>query len=306
MPPFRIAFTALGGEAEVVLVATEAQEARALAQPAIDEVARIEAKYSRYRPDSVVSRLAAAAGRAPVHCDEETLQLLDFADRLYGLSDGRFDVTAGVLRRAWDFRVPGLPAPDVLERCRALIGWPRVQRDDALVFLPEAGMELDFGGFGKEYAADRAAMTLRSAGVAHGYVNLAGDLRVIGPRPDGRPWQIGIRHPRQSGAMLAHLALADGGLATSGDYERGFELEGRRYSHVLDARTGWPVAHWQSVTVAAAAAVAAGTLSTLAMLMEAEGLDLLRDSGMPFLAVGPDGVQYRHDAVAPRAEDSTP
>lgn len=301
MPPFRIAFTALGGEAEVVLAATEADEARALAQPAIDEVGRIEAKFSRYRPDSVVSRLAAAAGRTPVHCDEETLQLLDFADRLYGLSDGRFDVTAGVLRQAWDFRVARVPSPEQLAGCLARIGWPRVERDDALVFLPEPGMEIDFGGFGKEYAADRAAAALQAAGVRHGYVNLAGDLRVVGPRPDGQAWQIGIRHPRRPGAMVAHLALAEGALATSGDYERAFVLDGRRYCHVLDARTGWPVQHWQSVTVAAPAAVAAGTLSTLSMLMEADGLALLRDSGMPFLAIDPAGVQYRHGDAAPPA-----
>lgn len=293
---FVVRLHALGGEAEVVLAAADATRARQLAQVAIDEVARIEAKYSRYRSDSLVSRLNAAAGRHAVPCDEETLQLLDCADRLYGLSDGRFDITSGVLRRAWDFRTPRLPDEAALARLLALVGWPRVQRHDAEVFLPEAGMEIDLGGFGKEYAADRAAMALQAAGVAHGYVNLAGDLRVVGPRPDGTPWTIGIRDPQAPDRLVAQLALSTGGLATSGDYERSFVLDGRRYSHLLDARTGWPVQHWRSITVAAPAAVAAGTCSTIAMLMEAEGLAFLRDSGAPFLAIDAAGMQYRQGA----------
>ncbi len=173
-----------------------------------------------------------------------------------------------------------------------LIGWQQVHWHAHHIRLPRAGMELDFGGFGKEYAADRAAEVLRAAGVQHGFVNLGGDIRVVGPRADGQPWRFGIQHPRQGeGHTIASVEMSTGALATSGDYERFFEHEGRRYCHILDPRTGWPVgcghpascvpprqaggraascgqaaASWASISVTAPACTAAGALSTIAML----------------------------------------
>ncbi|WP_374436033.1 FAD:protein FMN transferase [Inhella sp.] len=293
MQVFRHPFQALGGSAEIVLAASDEAEARRLAQIGIDEVLRIEHKYSRYRADSLIGRINAQAGGEPVELDDETLALLRFADTLHQDSDGLFDPTSGVLRRAWNFKQPRLPQPDELVPLVALIGWPRVAREGKSLRLPEAGMELDFGGFGKEYAADRAAAALKAAGVRNGHVNLAGDIRVLGPKPDGKPWQIGIQHPRQPGKLIASLPLHQGGLATSGDYERYFELDGQRYCHVLNPRTGWPVRFWRSVSVVAPLTVAAGALSSLAMLKEQEGLELLQRSGLPFLAIDPDGALLR-------------
>jgi len=153
----RFPFAAMGGPCEIVLAGlADAAQAQGLAEAAIAEVRRIEAKYSRFRPDSIVSRINAAAGGAPVACDEETLALLDYAGRMHEASDGLFDITAGVLRRAWNFQQPRIPTEAELAALRALIGWPRVRREAGCVGLPMAGMEIDFGGFGKEYAADRA------------------------------------------------------------------------------------------------------------------------------------------------------
>ncbi|MBI4740360.1 MAG: FAD:protein FMN transferase [Betaproteobacteria bacterium] len=285
----------MASQCQIRICATDRKAARKLAQPAIDEIRRIETSYSRYRADSVVSRINAAAGKHRVACDEETSALFGYADTLFKASDGLFDITSGVLRRAWDFRVARLPAPETLDVLCALIGWGQVQRDSLGVFLPKAGMEIDFGGFGKEYAADRAAAILADRGAQFGYVNLGGDMRFIGPRPDGRPWIIGIQDPRRKNGVIASIPVSCGSLTTSGDYERFFELDGRRYCHLLDPISGWPVRHWRSVSVVAPLAVASGSYSSIAMLKQSEGLNFLDGANMAYLAVDNRGNMFRRD-----------
>ena len=292
----RLPFQAMGSGCEIVLAAADATQAAEQAQLAIDEVLRIERKYSRYRDDSVLAQINAQAGLSPVACDDETWSLLQYADQLHSKSDGLFDITSGVLRRAWDFKHALMPTPEALDRLRALVGWSRVELHHQSIRLPEAGMEIDLGGFGKEYAADRAAVLLQQAGVAHGYVNLAGDMRFIGPRPDGSPWHIGIQHPRQRGTVVATLPMRTGGLATSGDYERFFERDGQRYCHVLHPETGRPVGHWQTVSVTAPLAVLAGCCSTIAMLKQAQGLEFLQATGFDYLAIDQQGVTHTRPA----------
>jgi thiamine biosynthesis lipoprotein len=156
-------------------------------------------------------------------------------------------------------------------------------------------MEIDFGGFGKEYAADRAAAILAAQGIRHGYVNLGGDLQVIGPQPDGQAWTIGIQDPRNPDGVIAHIPVTQGSMATSGDYERYIELDGRRYCHILDPRSGRPVNHWRSVSVLAPLAIAAGSCSTIAMLKQENGLAFLDGTGMPYLAVDSQGeLHYKN------------
>ena len=300
-------FGVMACDGEIRIAGLPRRRAEPLARRAIEEVRRIESKFSRYRDGSVVSRLNASAGSGqPVAVDAETAQLLDFAATLHAQSDGLFDVTSGVLRRAWDFRARRKPRPGELEALLPLVGWHQVRQHEGRrgreVLLPRPGMELDFGGFGKEYAADRAATLLQAAGVRHGMVNLGGDLRVIGPRPDGRPWTIGIQHPRQPRALVASLAIASGGLATSGDYERSFDDEdGTRLCHVLDPRTGWPVQAWRSVSVVAPACLAAGALTTIAMLRGDGALEALRAQGVAFLAVDRHGTVHEHGLGGLRA-----
>ncbi len=289
---FRIPFKAMASACEVVLALDDEEQAMALAQAAIAEVQRVEAKYSRYHSESVLSRINAAAGQDAVDCDDETWALLKYADALYRHSDGLFDVTSGVLRRAWNFRLPRVPSAKELAPLLGLIGWSRVERDRQQLRLPQVGMEIDFGGFGKEYAADRAGAVLTALGVRHGYVNLAGDMRVLGPKPDGQPWMIGIQDPRAKDKVLATIPVSQGGLATSGDYERFFELDGRRFCHVLDPHTGMPVTHWRTVSVVAPLTVVAGNCSTIAMLKQSDGLQFLEASGMDYLAVDHAGATF--------------
>ena len=288
----RIVFQAMASPCEIVLSKDPTVDLQSAARQAIAEVQRIETRYSRYRSDSVVARINAAAGGAAVHCDDETWSLLEFAQALYQSSDGLFDISSGVLRTVWDFKAAQVPSAAALQAVRPLVGWPLVERHNNTVRLPQAGMQIDFGGFGKEYAADRAGAVLEKNGLRHGYVNLGGDIRVIGPRPDGRPWTFGIQDPRDPAKLVASIPLRSGGLATSGDYVRYFEADGKRYCHVLHPHTAMPVTYWRSVSVMAPFAVVAGNCATIAMLKEENGLEFLKNTGMGYLAVNRTGEVF--------------
>ncbi len=276
----------------ITVDADDEQRAREAIDAAIADVMRIEAKYSRYRDDSVTTAINRAAGGHEVAIDEETSALLRYAGHCHALSGGRFDITSGVLRRAWDFRSdpPRVPDAREIDALREIIGWQHVQWSVRGVRLAKPGMELDFGGIGKEYAADRASAILEERGIAHSLVNLGGDVRAVGGQADGAPWRIGIRHPREpEPAVIASVAVSEGAIATSGDYERSFEHAGRRYCHLLDACTGMPVSAWQSMSVAAPLAVVAGSCSTIAMLFEDGASPFLEAQGVAWLGVNASG-----------------
>lgn len=300
-----IEFSAMASPCSVQLDGQDEHAMRQAATEAVAEVQRIEKKYSRYLKDSVISRINAAAGLQFVAVDEETSGLLDFAQSLWALSEGLFDCTSGVLRHAWDFKAGQLPAPKKLGEMLALVGWEKVARDAERVQLRHPGMELDFGGFGKEYAADRAAAVLLKHGFPHALVNLGGDLHALGaralPELQGQPWQIEITHPRpeqvHAGTPLAQLPLLRGGLATSGDYERYFIKDDVRYCHVLNPHTCWPVSYWQSVSVLATNTTTSGALATIAMLKGEHALDWLNTQNVHYLAVQHDGQLLRSAAA---------
>ena len=281
----------MAAQHELHLWATDRVHADRAARVAIADVLRIEAKFTRYRDDSVTAAINRAAGGKPVVVDAETAALLRYAEHCHALSGGRFDITSGVLRRAWDFkaRPPIVPTDDEIAAARELVGWKRVEWSDTSIRLPTPGMELDFGGIGKEYAADRAAAICVDHGIRHGVVNLGGDVRAFGGQPDGAPWRIGIRHPRRTDAVIGTVELCDGAVGTSGDYARYFEQNGRRYCHLLDARTGVPVDHWQSASVVAPLATLAGGYATIAMLLADDAEPFLERQGVRYLLVAADG-----------------
>jgi thiamine biosynthesis lipoprotein len=292
MDIFSHTFKAMGGPCEVRLYAPNAARAQACAAAAQAEILRLERKYSRYREDSLTSLVNRSAGDARgVEVDAESAGLLDYAHTAWAQSEGLFDITSGVLRRVWDFKAGRIPSSEELAAILPLIGWDRLRWDKPRLVLPLAGMELDFGGYVKEYAADRAAFTARAAGARHGFVELAGDIALIGPHPDDAPWQIGIRHPRHPEQAMASIPLASGAIASSGDYERYFELDGQRYCHVLNPKTGWPVQGMASVSVVAEQCLVAGTASTIAMLKGAEeGPSWLDELGLRHLCMDGRGV----------------
>jgi thiamine biosynthesis lipoprotein len=252
---------------QVLMEVDDRQEAERILAAVATEARRIEAKFSRYLPDNDVHRINHAGG-SPVEVDEETARLLDYADRLHALSEGRFDVTSGVLREVWRFDGSDrVPSPQAVDAVRSRVGWARVRWDGRRIAM-EPGMELDLGGIGKEYAADRAAALVRDAAPGSCLVNFGGDLVLTRPRRDGRPWRVGIEVPDAPGPVPARqVRLVAGGLATSGDARRFLLRDGVRYGHILDPRTGWPVRGApRSVTVAAGTCLDAGMLATFAML----------------------------------------
>jgi len=271
----------MGGGAVVEFVDEGGVErATRVARAVETEACRIERKFSRYREASVVSEINRNAGRTPVAVDEETAMLVQSALDLARLTDGRFDPTVGVLRRAWDFKASRVPSACEIAALLPLVDADAVSVRNGTVFLRKPGMEIDLGGVGKEYAVDRAAGILRDEGIRSALVNFAGDVRTVGSRGDGRPWNVGVADPRHRGrCRFAVRTIADAGIATSGDYERGFVKDGIRYHHILDARTGWPARGLASVTTIAATAFRAGRYATAAFLLGAEaGLAMLENA----------------------------
>jgi thiamine biosynthesis lipoprotein len=283
----RLAFRAMGSPCELRVHASDAEAALAAGQA---EVLRLEAKYSRYREDSLASRINRSAGDpVGIEVDAETAQLLDYADACFRQSDGLFDISSGILRRAWSLESRRLPEQAEIDALLPLVGWRKLRWRAPRLVLPQAGMQLDFGGFVKEYAADRVAALLRARGVRYGLVDLGGDLAVVGPHPDGAAWRVGIRHPRDPARALGTLPLGWGGIASSGDYERCMLVDGVRYGHILDPRSGWPVRGLASVTVAASHCLVAGTLTTIAMLKGPDGAAWLGSVGAACLWVTDEG-----------------
>jgi FAD:protein FMN transferase len=276
-------FTAMACPCEVLVETREESVARRAATIAAQCAWSIERKFSRYRDDNLVHRINTANG-APVVVDDETAKLLDFADTLTRISGGRFDITSGVLRRAWTFdggdRVPSQATIDALLRH---VGWDKVRwHRPELQMQPQ--MQIDFGGIGKEYAVDAAAGLIENEfGDLSCVVNFGGDAAVRHPRKDGTPWRVGVEAAAAPGAALGLIKLRQGGLATSGDSRRFVLANGKRYSHILDARTGWPLPDAaRSVTVAAGTCTQAGALSTLAMLEGAQARCFLEGQGVQF------------------------
>ena len=190
---FALHYQALGGPCEVLFDHDDPAAVRLAASQAAAETWRIEEKFSRYRKGSVVGSINAALG-SEIQLDDESCALIDYAHACHALSEGRFDITSGGLRRVWRFDGKGkLPSPRAVAACLPLIGWDKLRWQRPSLWLPK-GMEIDLGGIGKEYAVDRVAQSLQAAGMAHALVNFGGDLRVTGPRRDGRPWMIGIEH----------------------------------------------------------------------------------------------------------------
>ncbi|MEO0443831.1 MAG: FAD:protein FMN transferase [Pseudomonadota bacterium] len=253
----------------------------------VNEVRRFEEKYTRFKSTSITSQINNSAGRSqPISVDHETARLLDYADVLYQQSDGLFDITSGVLRKAWDFKSQQLPSLAVLKPLLEIIGWSKVIWHDQKVQLPQGGMEIDFGGFVKEYAADVVSSLCRDQGVVHGLINLGGDVKIIGPHPDGSPWAVGIQHPRQPSKPIALVNVWQGGIATSGDYERFMTVNGVRYCHLLNPTTGHSIQPAiASASVIADTCLIAGSFSTIAMLKSQNQGDWLDSIGLPYLQV---------------------
>jgi FAD:protein FMN transferase len=276
-----IKFTAMASPCEVLVPSMSRSAALAIGTVAAREAWRIEAKFSRYRDDSVTAWIHRHRG-SRVDVDEETAALMNFASQCHELSEGLFDITSGVLRRVWRFdgsdRVPETAAVDEL---LPLIGFEKLQWSPPRLLLPE-GMELDFGGIGKEYAVDHAFELLAARNTMPFLVNFGGDLRANRPPAHG-PWQVGIERPDSEQEPTLLLDLEHGALATSGDSRRYLLKDGVRYGHILHPGTGWPVPGApRSVTVAASSCTEAGLLASIALLHGSSAPAFLEEQGVRY------------------------
>ena len=281
LPLRRRVFQALGTPCELQYAAPGGdQQAAAFESSAIAWVEAFEARYSRFRPTSLVSRINAAAGVSWVETDAEMEQMLKLCETLVFMTQGILDPTALPLIRLWNWKDPNpsVPAPEAVAAARRLVGWSKVQRAPGRVFLPETGMALDFGGFGKEYAVDMVSQIAAQSGIRSVLVDFGHDIRVLGT-PPGRPaWHIGLENPSQPGKHSSSVALAGSvGIASSGDYIRRFVVDGRRYGHIIDPRSGYPVYNGMlSASVIAPNCTLAGILSTSAFVLgPKEGLEMM-------------------------------
>jgi len=284
---FLLSFYAMASPCEVLVDCESQTHALQLGKIAAAEAWRIEDKYSRYQTNSVCGQLNLHAGKSCT-IDQETYSLLKFADQCYQMSDGLFDITSGVLRKVWQFDgSDNVPSQAQIQALLPFIGWQKTSLT-AQSFYMEKGMEVDFGGLGKEYAVDRALQLINEQTAAPVLINFGGDLAVNKARTDKnhQAWQVGIDHPSFTQDKHVLVAMTTGAIATSGDANRFLLKEGQRYSHILNVKTGWPVENPPSaITVAAPQCIQAGFLSTLALLQGENAEQFLTEQDIKFWAI---------------------
>jgi thiamine biosynthesis lipoprotein len=280
-----VSFDAMASPCELLVATDNAVLVNKLGEKIANEVWRIEDKYSRYDPKSQCSKINTSNGKA-VAIDQETYLLLNFADTCYQLSDGVFDLTSGVLRKVWHFDgSENVPTKDDVSKELTHVGWQNIHYQENALSMP-TGMEIDFGGIGKEYAVDRAIILAKETSDVPILVNLGGDLAATAPRKPNIPWQIGVEHPGFIERKTMVISLYQGALATSGDAKRFLIKNNIRYSHILNAKTGWPVTNApKSMTVAAPQCIQAGILATLALMQGESAEDFLSEQEVKFWAV---------------------
>lgn len=271
----------MGNQFEITVVSDDAQWAESRIDEAIAEISRIETLLTTFNEHSQTARINAAAGIAPVPVGKEVFDLVYRSLKISALTQGAFDITYGSLdKRFWNFDVAmtSLPDAETAKHSVRLINWRNVVLDESecAVFLKEKGMRIGFGGIGKGYAADKAKQVLQSAGVEHGVVNASGDLVTWGQQPNGKPWTVGVASPSQERMPFSYLEISNAAIATSGNYEKYAVVNGKKYSHTIDPKTGFPVSGIQSVTVICPTAELADALATPVMVMGVKaGLNLI-------------------------------
>ena len=275
-------FRAMGSDCEFQLCFGGGSDSQFIFKCLQDELERLESKYSRFRKDSLLSQINLGK---EVKIDNETISLLEHAFNCFEQSEGLFDVTAGRLNSLWDFKKKKVPSQEEISYALSVTDFSKVSWNNGILSMP-AGMNVDFGGIVKEYAADTLAVLAKKFGVRYGLINLGGDIAIVGNKPDGIAWKVGITDPRGTETKIASIDIYSGGLATSGDYKRYFIYEGKRYSHILNPKTGFPCAGLRAVSVAANLCTVAGSIATIAMLKdEPEAIKWLNDLEVPFVAM---------------------
>lgn len=275
----RLGFKAMGTWCQITFAAPTPVVAKDFKREALRWVSDFEARYSRFIPDSLIGRINASAGKQWVEIDPETERLFSLCHELFFFTRRVFDPTSLPLIKLWNWKAvpPVIPDDVAIKAARQLIGWEKVQRRNGAVFLPQEGMAIDLGGVGKEYAVDCVVQLAQAHGIQSAVVDFGQDVRVHGTPPGKPAWHIGLEDPKQPGQCWTGLAIHNAAVATSGDYLRCFEKDGRRFGHIIDPRTGYPVYNGcRAVTVIAPSCTIAGILSTTSFVLGAEeGIKLI-------------------------------
>lgn len=263
-------FKALGTNCSVKLHCNDERAALQFAADALKWLGNFEAKFSRYRSTSLISKINDAAGRDWISVDDETEHMLRLADDLFHRTDGILDATMLPLQKIWDWKTvhEKLPDEQTVRQALALTGWEKVERKTGAIRLPIAGMGLDFGGFGKEYAVDFLRRMAEQRGITDILIDLGRDIATLGGNGVHPFWHVGIEDGLKPGQCWGGLAVSGQAVSTSGDAARHFIHNGKRYGHILDPRTGWPVSNGvRSVTVIANSCLEAGVYSTAVFVL---------------------------------------
>ncbi|HSC37059.1 MAG TPA: FAD:protein FMN transferase [Chitinophagaceae bacterium] len=278
---FKKAMKLMGNHFEISAVSHSEAWAHERIDAGVREIQRIEKLLTTFSDTSETSLINRQAGIAPVPVSRETFNLIARSVRLSGLTQGAFDITYGsVDKRLWNFdtTMKSLPPKETARKMVRLINYRNILLDEenCCVFLREKGMRIGFGGIGKGYAAERAKQVMREMGADSGIVNASGDLTAWGYQPDGTPWTIGIVNPNAANQVFSYLNVTDMALATSGNYEKYILVNGKKYSHTIDPRTGLPVTGIKSVTIISPNAELADAMATPVMIMGIKaGLDMI-------------------------------
>ena len=261
---------AFGTPCRILFSASSFAIAKGFRDKVSDWVVSYESRYSRFREDSIICRINAMAGVAPVEIDSELISIFKLCDWLHWTTRGLFDPTMLPLLQLWDYHTetPDIPAPEAVAAARERVSWKSVQREENRVFLPEKGMALDIGGIGKEYAVDRVIEMAQAVGIQNAMVDFGHDVRVIGSPPEGGAWRIGIEDPRAPGRCVTGVAVSGLAVASSGNYARGFSVGEKRYGHILDPRSGYPSDNAAlSTSIVAPTCTEAGVMATAALIL---------------------------------------
>lgn len=266
----RFAFRAMGTNCKVEFETSSRARAQAFTTAVLDWITYFENQFSRFKPDSLISRINAAAGKEWIPIDEEAISLFGLCDHFHWATHGILDPTSLPLLALWDTHVEPASAPSdqQVQQARSRVGWKRFQREGDHVFLPEPGMGIDVGGIGKEYAVDRVMEMAVQAGIANCLVDFGHDLRVRGEPPEKGPWRIGLEDPNDPSRCWGGVSIDNRAVTSSGDYLRNVQIDGKNYGHIIDPRTGFPVRNGcRSVAVIAPTCTEAGILSTTAFIL---------------------------------------
>ncbi|MFC4233214.1 FAD:protein FMN transferase [Parasediminibacterium paludis] len=278
---FKESMQLMGNQFEISVVHHDAAWAHEAIAIGVAEIQRIEALLTTYRDSSETNLINQHAGIAPVQVSQEIFDLIERSIRISKVTQGAFDISYGsVDKQLWNFdtTMKSLPSKAVAKQMVRLINYRNIVLDAAntTVYLAEKGMRIGFGGIGKGYAAERARMVMQAAGVTSGIVNASGDLTTWGYQPDGNQWTIGIANPDCAQQIFSYMAITNMAVATSGNYEKYILVDGKKYSHTIDPRTGLPVTGIKSVTIISTNAEIADAMATPVTIMGIEaGLDMI-------------------------------